>query len=821
MLYSWNMIGRLINIDDSYENLVKNLTLKSCEVEEVKKRQLPDELVVWKTTKVEKHPDADKLYVCQVDCGEHWKFQIITWWENIVSNRFVAVALPGCYLSHIDLKIWERKMRWLDSAGMICSKEELWINEDTDKHWIWLLDEDILVEQSDIWKPLKNVATYLENAIIDVENKTLTNRPDLTGHFWLSTEIFAIYPKNKLRYSKINSYMEDFSNINVFEMLENTKPLEKEIISETSWLRSYILMSIDNINVEQSDFYTRLNLLDLWLTPKNNWVDFSNLFLFFTWQPIHFFDADKVKGNIRIKDAKDWEEFEDLFWEKHTLNSNDLVIADDEKILALAWVMWSNNSCVDENTKNILVEIANFDNVRVRKTWTRLWLRTDAQIRYEKNINPLFSLYASIIFLEELKFFYKTLWDYQIGWTNFYADQFTRSLYTKTIDIDISNIEKFVFWKEADLQGDIKNTLEWLWFVFVWNNTIKVPVRRSPEDINIKEDVVEEFARIYWYDNIKEIPLSWDLENVEFTQEVNLQRKIEDVFSKDYDFDQIETYPWINEDILDVFGVDKSQLVELENPIDYQQRYLRSDMLWSMVSSVAKNFREFDFIKIYDTGKVWYKTSDSVVEQKRLSFALYKRSIDWWQEDLSLLAKSYVRGFIWSMWIDLNIDYQPTDKSYFHPKKQWKIFLWDEEIWYIWVLHPIYYENFKFFENSQICYVELCLEKISSIVEAFDKKIWKSYYETLQDQIVFRDVSFVVDKDFQYWKIIEQINKVEWIEDVDVFDIYFWENLPENKKSISLTLKIRWKWDSSSDEINKHMREAIENVKSVWWEVRE
>ena len=178
MLYSWNMIGRLINIDDSYENLAKNLTLKSCEVEEVKKRQLPDELVVWKTTKVEKHPDADKLYVCQVDCGEYWKFQIITWWENIVSNRFVAVALPGCYLSHIDLKIWERKMRWLDSAGMICSKEELWINEDTDKHWIWLLDEDILVEQSDIWKPLKNVATYLENAIIDVENKESTEQKE-------------------------------------------------------------------------------------------------------------------------------------------------------------------------------------------------------------------------------------------------------------------------------------------------------------------------------------------------------------------------------------------------------------------------------------------------------------------------------------------------------------------------------------------------------------------------------------------------------------------------------------------------------------------
>ncbi|UFX82637.1 phenylalanine--tRNA ligase subunit beta [Candidatus Absconditicoccus praedator] len=821
MLYSGNMIGRLINIDDSYENLVKNLTLKSCEVEEVKKRQLPDELVVGKTTKVEKHPDADKLYVCQVDCGEHGKFQIITGGENIVSNRFVAVALPGCYLSHIDLKIGERKMRGLDSAGMICSKEELGINEDTDKHWIWLLDEDILVEQSDIGKPLKNVATYLENAIIDVENKTLTNRPDLTGHFGLSTEIFAIYPKNKLRYSKINSYMEDFSNINVFEMLENTKPLEKEIISETSGLRSYILMSIDNINVEQSDFYTRLNLLDLGLTPKNNWVDFSNLFLFFTGQPIHFFDADKVKGNIRIKDAKDGEEFEDLFGEKHTLNSNDLVIADDEKILALAGVMGSNNSCVDENTKNILVEIANFDNVRVRKTGTRLGLRTDAQIRYEKNINPLFSLYASIIFLEELKFFYKTLGDYQIGGTNFYADQFTRSLYTKTIDIDISNIEKFVFGKEADLQGDIKNTLEGLGFVFVGNNTIKVPVRRSPEDINIKEDVVEEFARIYGYDNIKEIPLSWDLENVEFTQEVNLQRKIEDVFSKDYDFDQIETYPWINEDILDVFGVDKSQLVELENPIDYQQRYLRSDMLGSMVSSVAKNFREFDFIKIYDTGKVWYKTSDSVVEQKRLSFALYKRSIDGWQEDLSLLAKSYVRGFIGSMGIDLNIDYQPTDKSYFHPKKQGKIFLGDEEIGYIGVLHPIYYENFKFFENSQICYVELCLEKISSIVEAFDKKIGKSYYETLQDQIVFRDVSFVVDKDFQYGKIIEQINKVEGIEDVDVFDIYFGENLPENKKSISLTLKIRGKGDSSSDEINKHMREAIENVKSVGGEVRE
>jgi len=154
MYYLQNLLKRFINVDDSPENIAQNLTLKTCEVEDIKQRQIPTTVVIWKVLSVEKHPNADKLYVCQIDCWFKGKYQIITWWENIVNGiwKYVPVALPGTFLPQIGLKIETRKMRGVESQWMICSKEELWIPEDQDKHWIWILNEDFDdLTEADIW----------------------------------------------------------------------------------------------------------------------------------------------------------------------------------------------------------------------------------------------------------------------------------------------------------------------------------------------------------------------------------------------------------------------------------------------------------------------------------------------------------------------------------------------------------------------------------------------------------------------------------------------------------------------------------------------
>jgi len=182
------------------------------------------------------------------------------------------------------------------------------------------------------------------------------DRPDLTGHFGIATELFAIYkfhhPK-KIKYNKLSEIINNFKNTNIYETLENSSKISRKVISQTDLLNTYILLEINNVEVKKSSFLTRLIMYDLWLNPKNNWVDFSNIFMYLAWQPIHFFDADKVRGNITIRQAKDWEEFVDLLDQKHILTSDDIVIADEEKILALAGIIWWKSSAVDENTKNL------------------------------------------------------------------------------------------------------------------------------------------------------------------------------------------------------------------------------------------------------------------------------------------------------------------------------------------------------------------------------------------------------------------------------------------------------------------------------------
>ena len=204
-------------------------------------------------------------------------------------------------------------------------------------------------------------------------------------------------------------------------MLEHTEQkLERAIKVSSEAVNTYIALEIKNIEVKKSDFFSRLQLKDIGGKSVNNWVDFANLFMNISSQPIHLFDADKVKGDLQVRNAREGELFVDLFEVEHSLKSTDIVIADNEKVLALAGVIGGLESAVSDTTKNVLVEIANYDPVIVRKTGTRLGLRTDAELRFEKNINPEWSLYSLLLFLDELKYYAKTLGNYEIGGVGYF-----------------------------------------------------------------------------------------------------------------------------------------------------------------------------------------------------------------------------------------------------------------------------------------------------------------------------------------------------------------------------------------------------------------
>jgi phenylalanyl-tRNA synthetase beta chain len=826
--HSW-LLQRFVSLPVDAEVFANDLTLKTCEVEEVISRKIPEKVVIGKAIEVGKHPEADKLSVCQVDCWSAWSYQILTGWENIVAGAYVAVAIPGCYLPVIDLQIDARKMRWLDSNGMICSKGELWINEDEWQHWIWLLAEDFDdLTDADLGTPLSVKYPWLDSFVLDVDNKTVTHRPDLTGHFGLAVEARTLYTNAR---GTIDTWVEDFSSATFLSNLLDTNislPW-RAVDIQTDKVFAYSLLSLPVVQMQKSSFFTRLQLIDLGHTSKNNWVDFSNLFMYLTGQPVHFFDADLVKGDVIVRQAKAWEVFVDLTDGEHTLTADDIVIADSEKILALAWVIGWKSSAVHDGTMNILVEIANFDPVQVRKTWTRLGLRTDAELRFEKNINPLYSVYAVALFRDALSYAAKDLWSVQIaGQQIWYNETMISALLNKKIAVDYSVVDGILYGEEQSDHVKYISILTSLWFVSD-KAFVHVPVWRAPSDINIHADIVEEIARHTWYDSLPFASMTQQVQRTQWVADVALRRQMEELSVHDLRADQLETYPWVPEKMLDTWWVDKIQLYTINNPLAPEQRYLRDDLVYNLLSYTAKNSKFFDRVAVWDIGKVWNQSGvsskgwqvyakDFVGEKTMWWYMVYEKSVKSWENDTFLQAKSaaihMLQAVTWKVQVD-TISFVATEHSNYHPKKQANIVYDDKVIGFVGTVHPLHLVDNKIPQTAQVSYVGLNC----SVVEGLIEKTYSNVFATLQDQIVQRDMCFVIDTALPWSVVTDAVVSIAGIKNIAVFDLYQWDKLPVWKKSIAFTIDVMWE-NMTNEQINALMEQVVSVVEKVGGELR-
>ena len=867
MKYSSSLLKKFISINDTPENIAKNLILKTCEIEEIHHRNISESIVIGYVKSCEQHTDAEKLKVFIVDCWKKGEYQILCGGSNVAAGLYVPVALAGTVFEKAGITIEPRKMRGIESNGMICSKEELEILEDLEKHSIWSLTEDLEdISDKDLGTPLKEKFPRLEERVLEVDNKSLTNRPDLTWHFGVATELNAIYwsmiqdtwPKNNkvekissnmnhascISFNKVKEYQTQCSPENIIQILENSTPPERKVIWESEGLNAYLLLYLKNISVQQASFFSRLQMIDMWSVPRNNRVDFSNIFMLIGGQPIHFFDADKVDGDIIVRNAKDGEKFVDLFETEHILKASDIVIADKQKILALAGVVGGLESGITEATKNILVEIANFDAVAVRKTGTRLSLRTDAELRFEKHINPRHTLFSLILFLDELKYYKKDLGNYEIWWLSYYINNKIKQQKKKEIEVNFSTLEAFILGaQEKWFEKKAKDILEGLWFN-VQKSSVICPLRRSPDDLNIQEDIYEEVARIYGYDQIKNIPLLGEIKNTPYSDYIAIQRKLEDILVRTIGCNQTETYPRISEKNLQEFGTDTHMCYEIQNPVNPEAPYMRDDMVYGLLSHTAKNSKFFDQFTIFDIGKVWHKAdkkeqtiskfaSDFVDEETQLGIMLYQKNIPQRDKDPILAAKNIVRTIAKELELG-KVDFEKTNKARFHPKKQATIQLDQRSklkvqswtIGFIGTLHPSILQNYKIGETSWVVYISL---NVSSIIDTLKQTNEHLYtYESLQDQIVWRDLCFVVDANKDFGEVITAVKKLTEVEEVEVFDVYAGENIGKDKKSVSIKIKIVGapvatngaSGTMTTEQINAVMNKAISAAESAGGSLR-
>jgi len=506
MYISYNWLKDFIKLPKniSIEEISKNLTLKTVEVEGFRSlAQNFNNIIVVEVISVVKHEKADRLNLVKVKTKSA-ELEIVCGADNVEAGQKVALALPGAILPN-GLEIKEAEIRGVISKGMICAADELGLGEDHEG--ILVLDKKAKIGQS--------LANYLnlDDYVLEIDNKSLSNRGDLWGHYGMARELSAIFSIELKNYD---------------QLIENLKFNQQEKIQvkieEKELCPRYCSLVIDNLKIEDSPDWLKNRLLAVGLKPINNIVDVTNYVMIELGQPMHAFDANKV-SDIKVGLAQAGDEIELLDGEIAELSNKDLVVKSQDEIIALAGVMGAKNSSISTDTKKIILESANFQAISVRQTATRLNKRTESSIRFEKTLDPNLTILAIKRAANLIKKICpRANISGEIVDVNNFRDLDIKIVFSLTelnnflaIAIDIDELKKILTNLGFDLELNENELI-----------TVKVPSWRALKDVKIKEDIFEEVARIYGYDNIQSAPPLVYLNSLEISEDLDLIKIIKE-----------------------------------------------------------------------------------------------------------------------------------------------------------------------------------------------------------------------------------------------------------------------------------------------------
>lgn len=799
MKISLNWVSMFCDIEEVIKNLkAKELAHKysvyTAEIEGIEYFWAEKKVVVWKVIEVSKHPDSDHLFVVKVDLWTLWISQIVCWAPNVSEAKYVPVATVWSVLWEW-FEIKATKLRWIDSNWMICSEDELGFQSERSA-WIMKLEEifDEKILENQIWKPFfdlkiaipgldwDNYEIKLSDIVFEIDNKFITNRPDLFSVMWNAREFWAIFDL------KFRAYDKSAEIINTL----NTK-------INTDKVLSYHLYKVSNVCAMSSPFAISYLLYKSGISVKYDLVDMTNYLMTELGQPMHAFDADKIDGDICVRQAFDWEKIEALNWETYELKISDIVIADDKKALAIAWVMGWLYSAISENTKNIYIESACFDSNSIRLTAQRLWLRSDASTRYEKSLDPLLARVA----LERSKDFLKYLWkDYKIEWSSFYLNE------AKINDITVEFTREFVqnkIWVEID-ETEFERILSSLSFEFTkkWDIYIaKVPSWRATKDVSIKEDIAEEIWRINGYEKVPEVAISWNLTIKSWNTIIELKDKINDYFSWKW-FLEAYNYSFLNETKDEkVWIINHDSAIKVLNAFSSEFSIMRRNMLPYLLENVSNNVKIEDSFSFFEIWKVSEKKDWKFSENLMVAGISYNIDFEY--------IRSTIDGFIES--ILPKVKYSTIQKTnpakfpYFHPNKSWTITLENSKnLITFWYINPVVASNFDL-DDSKIIYFEI---DFNTLFESYKKACFK-FSEISKFPAINRELNFVMDEKIPVWNVIGKIENIDsLVRNVKILDIYrSSEKIWQNKKSITFSVLIQDFEKTITDELALNIQNKI------------
>ena len=590
MKVSLNWIKDYVDLpaDMDLKRLAYDLTMSTVEVEDtIELAKQFDHMVVGRIKTIEQHPNADKLKVCKTDIGGEVK-DIVCGGSNLTEGMKVAVALPGAMCKwHGEgelVEIKKSKLRGVESYGMICGAVEIGLSDlfptKEEAHILDLSDFD-----APAGTPLAD-ALELNDIILEIDNKSMTNRPDLWGHYGIARELAALYG---LPLKPIAPYRSDVGQGSLTVTVEDTERCPR-----------YVAASIENLYVKPATYKMQSRIWKVGMRPINALVDVTNYVMLATGQPTHAFDSDHIAGHIIVRRAAEGEKLLLLNGKELPLSTDDLVIADDAGAVGLAGVMGGAKDSILPETSRVILEVANFDAKGIRRTALRYDNRTEASARYEKAIDPERcdqALAMSMALFAEL---------YPEMKVTGLSDLYPKHLENAEIDVTLSWLERRL--GKSLTPDDVKHKMELLGYQVTFdgdNMHVVVPTWRSTGDVSIKADIMEEVARMYGYENFEAAPITTSFDGAINQLDKDLERKIKVYLSFRCGMQEIFTYPWMDELYVNAVLQSTDGILALSTPPSPAERLVRSSLLPNLCKAVVKNERYFDEFAIYETAQVF------------------------------------------------------------------------------------------------------------------------------------------------------------------------------------------------------------------------
>ena len=591
MKVSLNWIRDYVQLpaDADLKKLAYDLTMSTVEVEDtIELAKQFDHMVVGVINTIEQHPNADKLRVCMTDIGGRVE-SIVCGGSNLREGMKVAVALPGSVCRwHGEgepVEIKKSKLRGVDSYGMICGAVEIGLADlfptKEEAHILDLSDFD-----APAGTPLAD-ALDLNDIILEIDNKSMTNRPDLWGHYGIAREIAALYDLPMKEFPHFDRNVENTSGFHV--TVEDAERCPRMTGTQ-----------IENVCVKPAPYWMQVRIWKTGMRPINALVDITNYVMLATGQPSHAYDSDHIAGHIIVRRAKAGETLTLLNGKELPLSTDDLTIADDAGIVGLAGVMGGAKDSILPTTSKVILEIANFQAAGIRRTALRYDNRTEASARYEKAIDPERCDQALDLSMQLFSDLYP-----EMKVTGL-VDEYPRHLKQAEIDVPLSWLERRL--GKCLPPEEIRHKMELLGYGISFsgdNMHVVVPTWRSTGDVSIQADIMEEVARMYGYENFEAEPITTTFDGAINQLDKDLERRIKEYLAIRCGMQEIFTYPWMEESYVNAVLQSTEGILSLSTPPSPAERFVRSSLLPNLCKAVVKNERYFDEFSIFETAQVF------------------------------------------------------------------------------------------------------------------------------------------------------------------------------------------------------------------------